>query len=89
MDGLPGHNHAQQAMKEHNIAPLKKMVGALADPQYRVNKAGFGAEHLLLAAMVGALFTVITLLYGRHAVALIESLIPADAGRAMTSPLAT
>lgn len=64
MDGLPGTNIGQKTMRSEKITPLKKMVGPLAPTRYQNRNAGFGIEHLILAAMLGALTTVLFVLYG-------------------------
>lgn len=64
MDGLPGTNAGQATMKSENITPLKKMVGPLAPTHYQNHGTGFGVQHLILAAMLSALITVLLLLYG-------------------------
>lgn len=65
MDGLPAMHVAQKTGKEQGIAPMSKMVGPLA-PQpglYRRDRR-FGAHHLVLVAILSALFTSLTLLVG-------------------------
>lgn len=69
MDGLPAMHIAQKTGKEQGIAPMSKMVGPLA-PQpglYRRDRR-FGAHHLVLVAMLSALFTSLVLLVGTQGV---------------------
>ena len=89
MDGLPGTNYAQRSMKEYGITPLKKMVGPLAPSQYLVANGGYRLEHLLLVAVISALVTFLALSYGSEIVQRLETVLPVEARRAITSPLAT
>lgn len=89
MDGLPGTNYAQRSMKEYGITPLKKMVGPLAPSQYEVANGGYRLEHLLLVAVISALVTFLALSYGSEIVQRLETVLPVEARRAITSPLAT
>lgn len=89
MDGLPGTNYAQRSMKEYGITPLKKMVGPLAPSQYKIANGGYRLEHLLLVAVISALVTFLALSYGSEIVQRLETVLPVEARRAITSPLAT
>lgn len=89
MDGLPGTNYAQRSMKEYGIKPLKKMVGPLAPTEYKLSGAGYRLEHLLLAAILSALLTAMVLSYGGEIMQTLETALPIEARRALTSPLAT
>lgn len=89
MDGLPGTNYAQRSMKQYGITPLKKMVGPLAPSQYKVANGGYKLEHLLLVAIVSALLTFVALSYGGEIVQRLETTLPIEARRAISSPLAT
>jgi len=82
MDGLPGTKNAQLTMKAENITPLKKMVGPLAPTHYGYSKARFGAEHLLLVAIVTALITYLVLLYGAQIASALLDGLPANARNA-------
>lgn len=79
MDGLPGTKNAQLTMKAENITPLKKMVGPLAPKHYGYPSARFGAEHLLLVAVVSVLGTYLLLLYGAQIASALVAGLPADA----------
>ena len=79
MDGLPGTKNAQLTMKAEKITPLKKMVGPLAPTHYGYPSARFGAEHLLLVAVVTALSTYLLLLYGAQIASALLDGLPADA----------
>jgi len=89
MDGLPGTNYAQRSMKEYGITPLKKMVGPLAPSQYKVAGGGYRLEHLLFVAILSALLTFVALSYGGEIMQRLETALPFEARRAITSPLAT
>ena len=66
-------------MKAENITPLKKMVGPLAPKHYGYPSARFGAEHLLLVAVVSVLGTYLLLLYGAQIASALVAGLPADA----------
>lgn len=55
MDGLPGLEIGVKTAKEEHIAPMEKMVGPQAPKHYR-NKNRFGVGHLVLVAVISALF---------------------------------
>ena len=78
MDGLPGTKNAQLTMKAEKITPLKKMVGPLAPKHYGYSSARFGAEHLLLVAVVTALSTYLLLLYGAQITSALVDGLPVD-----------
>lgn len=86
MDGLPGTNNAQETMKAEKITPLKKMVGPLAPTHYRNSNAGYGIEHLLLAAIFGAIFAVLVLLYGTSIAEALRSTLPVDLESVRVAP---
>lgn len=89
MDGLPGTNYAQRSMKEYGITPLKKMVGPLAPSQYKAANGRYRLEHLLLVGVISALVTFLALSYGTEIMQRLETALPIEASRAITSPLAT
>ncbi|KAK1752042.1 hypothetical protein QBC47DRAFT_64118 [Echria macrotheca] len=57
LDGLPGLEVGRRTGQAEHIAPMEKMVGPLAQKRYRNNRR-FSVEHLVLVAIVTALFTV-------------------------------
>jgi len=87
MDGLPGTKNAQLTMKAEKITPLKKMVGPLAPTHYGYPNAKFGAEHLLLVAVVSALSTYLLLLYGAQIASTLLNGLPADTKGVFAEPL--
>ncbi|KAG8169131.1 hypothetical protein KVR01_001880 [Diaporthe batatas] len=88
MDGLPALHVAQKARKEHQIEPLKKMVGPLAPTHYH-NTHRFGLEHILLAVFLTATITALVTTYGLDTAQFIATRIPADASRMVQGPLRT
>lgn len=80
---------AQKTGKAEKIVPLKKMVGACADPCYSKPHAAFTLEHLLLVAVVSALLSAIAVLHGSRIAAAVTSVLPSDARQAILAPLAT
>ena len=92
VDGLPGMEIGQRIGKAEKIKPLKKFVGPYAPKGYQYPNSGFGIEHLVLAALVGALLTVLVLLYGAQTVAMAREVmprIPSHVERYISAPLAT
>jgi len=85
MDGLPGTNTAQSTMKAEQIKPLKKMTGPFAPTHFGYHRGGFGAEHLLLAAVASALFTALLLLYGAQIAGALQDSMPIGARSALTT----
>jgi hypothetical protein len=83
MDGLPGLKNAQSTMKAEKIKPLKKMTGPLAPTHFGYRSGGFGAEHLLLAAVASALFTALLLLYGVQIAGALQDSLPIGARSAL------
>jgi hypothetical protein len=80
MDGLPALHVAQKAQKEHNIEPMKKMVGPLAPTHYQ-NSNRFSPKHLLLAMLLTAILTAFLCIYGLETARVMASKLPADASR--------
>ena len=83
MDGLPGTKTAQSTMKAEKIEPLKKMTGPFAPTHFGYRSGGFGVEHLLLASIVSALFTVLLLLYGAQIAGALQDRLPIAAKSAL------
>ena len=83
MDGLPGTHRAQSTMKAENIKPLKKMTGPLAPTHFGYRRGGFGAEHLLFAAIASAVFTALLLLYGAQIAGALQDTLPVGARSAL------
>ena len=83
MDGLPGTKNAQFTMKAEKITPLKKMVGPLAPKHYGYPSARFGAEHLLLVAVLSVLSTYLLILYGAQIGGALLDGLPLDAKAAL------
>jgi len=65
------------------------MVGPLAPTNYKVVNGGFRLEHLLLVAVLSALLTFLALTHGAEVMQRLETVLPIEARRAITSPLAT
>jgi len=89
MDGLPGTNYAQRSMKQYGIKPLKKMVGPLAPTEYKVHGGEYRFEHLLLVALLTVVVTLLATSYSGEIMQRVETILPSEARRAITSPLAT
>ena len=62
VDGLPGLQVALKTAKEEKVAPIEKMVGPQAPKHYR-NDRRFGVVHLVLVAIISALFTALSLAF--------------------------
>lgn len=62
MDGLPGLQVALKTAREEKVAPIEKMVGPQAPKHYR-NDRRFGVLHLVLVAIISALFTFLSIAF--------------------------
>lgn len=75
MDRLPGMQRGLTAAKRESIAPMKKMVGPLTPTYYRY-VTRYGAEYLVLVALVSFLLGFAMAYYGSLGVEDLRLMLP-------------